>query len=179
VLAIVLDQAVEEGVRTITSGLPDAGAKSASDSYAARAALQRQRPPPDQPAERARQVIVLITTRALDFSFSSTPLAGDLANAYFDIAKHEVVEALVGYLPIEAMFRAAENFSAVTQRMFASARTPLLRVLLKPAVAPDADERFTDADRVVIEQMRREAEDHDVIPRIIERATAPLRDLRR
>jgi hypothetical protein len=179
VLAIVLDQAVEEGVRTITSGLPDAGAKSASDSYAARAALQHQRPPPDQPAERARQVIVLITTRALDFSFSSTPLAGDVANAYFDIAKHEVVEALVGDLPIEAMFRVAENFSAVARRMFASARTPLLRIILKPAVAPDADKKFTDADRVVIEQMQREAEDHDVIPRIIERATAPLRDLRR
>ena len=82
-------------------------------------------------------MIVLITTRALDFSFSSTPLAGDVANAYLDIGKHEVVEEFVGYLPIEAMFRIANNFSAVTQRRFASARTPLLRTLIKPAIAPE------------------------------------------
>src|SRR5207302_4974957 len=145
VLAIVLDQAVEEGVRTITSGLPDAGAKSASDSYAARTALQRQRPPPDQRAERARQVIVLFIARALDFSFSSTPLAGDVANAYLDIATHKVVEEFVGDLPIEVMLRVADNFSAVARRRFASARTPLLRTLIKPAIAPDADKRFADA----------------------------------
>jgi len=178
VLAIVLDQAVEEGVRTITSGLPDAGAKSASDSYAARAALQRQRPPPDQPAERARQVIVLITTRALDFSFSSTPLAGDVANAYLDIGKHKVVEEFVGDLPIEAMFRIADNFSAVTQRRFTSARTPLLRTLIKPAIAPDADKRFADADRVVTEQMHQDSEDHDMIRAMIRRASARLTEFR-
>jgi len=178
VLAIVLDQAVEEGVRTITSGLPDAGAKSASDSYAARAALQHQRPPPDQPAERARQVIVLITTRALDFSFSSTPLAGDVANAYLDIAEHKVVEEFVGYLPIEMMLRVANNFSAVARRMFASARTPLLRTLIKPAIAPDADKRFADADRVVTEQMRQDSEDHDMIRAMIRRASARLTEFR-
>src|SRR5437763_6565478 len=179
VLAIALYPAMDDVVRTLASGLPDASAKTTSDSYAARDALQAQGPPPDQRANRTRQVIVLFTTRAFDVSFASTPLAGDLANAYFDIAEHEVAERLVGYLPIEAMFRVADNFSAVTQRMFASARTPLLRILLTPAVAADADERFTNADRVVTEQRRREAEDDDVIPRLIERATAPLRDLRR
>jgi hypothetical protein len=178
VLAIALDQAVQEVVRTIASGLPDAGAKSASDSYAARAALQRQKPPPDQPAERARQVIVLITTRALDFSFSSTPLAGDVANAYLDIGKHEVVEEFVGYLPIEMMLRVANNFSAVARRMFASARTPLLRTLIKPAIAPDADKRFADADRVVTEQMRQDSEDHDMIRAMIRRASARLTEFR-
>src|SRR5205814_7022208 len=61
------------------------------------------------------------------FSFSSTPLAGDVANAYLDIGKHEVVEEFVGYLPIEMMLRVANNFSVVARRMFASARTPLLR----------------------------------------------------
>src|SRR5205085_3937717 len=178
VLAIVLDQAVEEGVRTITSGLPDAGAKSASDSYAARTALQRQRPPPDQRAERARQVIVLFITRALDFSFSSTPLAGDVANAYLDIATHKVVEEFVGDLPIEVMLRVADNFSAVARRRFASARTPLLRTLIKPAIAPDADKRFADADRVVTEQMGQDSEDHDMIRAMIRRASARLTEFR-
>ena len=178
VLAIVLDQAVEEGVRTITSGLPDAGAKSASDSYAACTALQRQRPPPDQRAERARQVIVLFITRALDFSFSSTPLAGDVANAYLDIATHKVVEEFVGDLPIEVMLRVADNFSAVARRRFASARTPLLRTLIKPAIAPDADKRFADADRVVTEQMGQDSEDHDMIRAMIRRASARLTEFR-
>ena len=177
VLAIALDQAVEEGVRAIASGLPDASANTPSDSYTARETLQRQAPPPDQRANRTRQVIVLFTTRAFDVSFASTPLAGDIANAYFDVAEHEVAERLVGYLPIEAMFRVADNFSAATQRMFTMARTPLLRILFKPAVAPDADKRFADAQRDVAKQMQKEAKDHDVIPHIIERATAPLRDL--
>jgi hypothetical protein len=178
VLAIVLDQAVEEGVRTITSGLPDAGAKSASDSYAARAALQRQRPPPDQRAERARQVIAILVTRTLDLSFGSTQIAGKLANAYLDIAEHEVAERLVDYLPIEVMLRVADNFSAVTRRRFTSVRTQLLRTLITPAIAPDADERFADAQAVVAEQMRQDSEDHDRIRAMIRRASARLTEFR-
>lgn len=179
VLAIALRQAVEDVVRSAASEMPDANPEPAGDSYAARDALGRQRPPTDQRSQRARQVIVLLATRALDISFGSTPLAGDLANAYLDIAEDAVTEKLVGHLPIEAMFRVADNFSAVTQRMFASARMQLLRTLWKPAIAPDANEKFADAAKVVTEQMNQEAEDHDPVRRIVRRGTAFLRDLLR
>jgi hypothetical protein len=76
------------------------------------------------------------------------------------------------------MLRVADNFSAVAQRMFTSARTQLLRRLIEPAIAPDADKRFADAERDVTEQMRKE-EGHDRIHDIIERAAAPSRDSRR
>ena len=179
VLAIALRQAVDDVVRSAASEMPDANPEPAGDSYAARDALGRQRPPTDQRSQRARQVIVLLATRALDISFGSTPLAGDLANAYLDIAEDAVTEKLVGHLPIEAMFRVADNFSAVAQRMFASARMQLLRTLWKPAIAPDANEKFADAAKVVTEQMNQEAEDHDPVRRIVRRGTAPLRDLLR
>ena len=177
VLASVLKQAVEEIARSTASGFPDARGESASDSYTALTALEAQKRPTDQRAERARQVVVLLAARAIDVSFGSTPLAANLANAYFEIAEDEVAEALVDYLPLEAMLRVADNFSAVAQRMVTSARTQLLRKLIEPAIAPDAEERFARARERVVKPVPPE-KDHDRIHDIRERAAAPSMDFR-